>query len=609
MLNHVYTDEDVAPEYLKSEANCTSPAVYYKNCATCDAKGTATFTYGTSSDHNFSKEVISSTYKKSNATCTSKAIYYYCCTGCTAKGGEEYTFEYGNTLAHSFTKQEPTDDYLVTAAGCTTKAVYYYCCATCDQAGTRTYQYGNDLGGHIGGTATCSAKAVCERCDQEYGSVLNHVYTDEDVAPEYLKSEANCTSPAVYYKNCATCDAKGTATFTDGDALPHDYINKVANKYIKTPETCTTKAVYYESCSYCGIKGTETFEFGDEPGHNYKATWSSNSESHWHQCSRCGDKKDVENHISSGPATTTDAEKCTVCDYVITPASGHTHTYTYAWATNENEHWFSCTTCGNRKNYREHVYDNNCDSDCNICGYNRVVIHTYDSEWVKVENMHCKECTVCGYQDEVYIHIPGPAATETSPQVCTICSYVIQDVVEHTHDYDWANDASKHWKECSCGSKIETAAHKWNSGVVTKEATESAEGVKTYTCTVCSATKTESIPKLPVTPDEPSTDNPSTDKPSTDKPSTDKPSAGQPATDKSEEDNTATVVVVVVASVAVVGGGGAAAVVVLIKTGKIPMPVQKSAPVQAEQPKKGSKEANKEAGENKPTDSKETPKE
>ena len=36
--------------------------------------------------------------------------------------------------------------------------------------------------------------------------------------------------------------------------------------------------------------------------------------------------------------------------------------------------------------------------------------------------------------------------------------------------------------------------HSWDDGVVTKIATTEADGVKTYTCTVCQATKTEAIP-------------------------------------------------------------------------------------------------------------------
>ena len=38
--------------------------------------------------------------------------------------------------------------------------------------------------------------------------------------------------------------------------------------------------------------------------------------------------------------------------------------------------------------------------------------------------------------------------------------------------------------------------HTWDNGVVTTEPTTEKEGVKTYTCTVCNETKTETIPRL-----------------------------------------------------------------------------------------------------------------
>ena len=43
--------------------------------------------------------------------------------------------------------------------------------------------------------------------------------------------------------------------------------------------------------------------------------------------------------------------------------------------------------------------------------------------------------------------------------------------------------------------KTEALGHKWNNGKVTTEPTYAEEGVKTYTCTACGATKTEVIPK------------------------------------------------------------------------------------------------------------------
>ena len=43
---------------------------------------------------------------------------------------------------------------------------------------------------------------------------------------------------------------------------------------------------------------------------------------------------------------------------------------------------------------------------------------------------------------------------------------------------------------------IPQASHKWDAGTVTKKATTAAKGEKTYTCTICKATKKEDIPKL-----------------------------------------------------------------------------------------------------------------
>ena len=42
----------------------------------------------------------------------------------------------------------------------------------------------------------------------------------------------------------------------------------------------------------------------------------------------------------------------------------------------------------------------------------------------------------------------------------------------------------------------ESYGHAWNAGVVTKEATDSENGIKTYTCTKCNAVKTEVLPAM-----------------------------------------------------------------------------------------------------------------
>ena len=47
--------------------------------------------------------------------------------------------------------------------------------------------------------------------------------------------------------------------------------------------------------------------------------------------------------------------------------------------------------------------------------------------------------------------------------------------------------------------EVSALGHSWNNGVVTKEPSTSETGIKTYTCSRCGATKTESIPRLQIT--------------------------------------------------------------------------------------------------------------
>ena len=72
------------------------------------------------------------------------------------------------------------------------------------------------------------------------------------------------------------------------------------------------------------------------------------------------------------------------------------------------------------------------------------------------------------------------------------------NVAFHTHTYAsaWSHDNDYHWHDTTCGhaGTKDKATHTWNSGIVTVYATKISEGIKTYTCTVCGATKTETIP-------------------------------------------------------------------------------------------------------------------
>ena len=74
---------------------------------------------------------------------------------------------------------------------------------------------------------------------------------------------------------------------------------------------------------------------------------------------------------------------------------------------------------------------------------------------------------------------------------------------EHTHEYaaTWSSDETEHWHACTgenCTEVKDKAAHTWNDGEITTPATETADGIKTFTCTVCEKTKTESVEYVPV---------------------------------------------------------------------------------------------------------------
>ncbi|MBQ7985819.1 MAG: dockerin type I repeat-containing protein, partial [Clostridia bacterium] len=80
---------------------------------------------------------------------------------------------------------------------------------------------------------------------------------------------------------------------------------------------------------------------------------------------------------------------------------------------------------------------------------------------------------------------------------CEVCGEKKTEVITATgHSYsDWTADGDNHKKVCDCGDAV-TEPHAWNAGEVTVEPGEYEEGEKVYTCTVCGAERTVTIPAL-----------------------------------------------------------------------------------------------------------------
>ena len=56
--------------------------------------------------------------------------------------------------------------------------------------------------------------------------------------------------------------------------------------------------------------------------HKWSVKYTYDKNGHWHKCEYCDAVTGAESHVSSGEATATEAEYCTVCGYIITPRKG-----------------------------------------------------------------------------------------------------------------------------------------------------------------------------------------------------------------------------------------------------------------------------------------------
>ena len=118
------------------------------------------------------------------------------------------------------------------------------------------------------------------------------------------------------------------------------------------------------------------------PAHEHRyGDWSKDGTNHWHECTdaacpnQSGSIKDKAAHVYDDDADTT----CNVCGYVrtVTPPA-HEHSYG-DWSKDGTNHWHECTdaACPNQsesiKDKAAHIYDDDADTTCNICGYVRTV--------------------------------------------------------------------------------------------------------------------------------------------------------------------------------------------------------------------------------------------
>jgi len=456
---HTYDQEIQKPETLKSAADCTNDAVYFKSCSCGEISTTETFTAaGTQLGHAWASDWSKDTDN-----------HWKECSRCHEKK-DEAAHDYGSdnicdTCGYDKTVPHTHNLTLVPAKA-----------PTCTEKGNTAYY-------------------TCDGCDKWFEDATGaSEITDKTSVILAATGHSASDWKSDNTDHWKECTVVGCGVIIEGSKAAHT----AGEWIIDTPATATTSGSKHKECTVCGYTmATETIPAtgGGEHTHSYGSEWKNDADNHWHECS-CGDKKDTAAHtagewIIDTPATaTTDGSKhkeCTVCGYTMAtetiPATGggeHTHSYGSEWKNDADNHWHECS-CGDKKDTAAHTA----------------------GEWIidtpataTTDGSKHKECTVCGYTMTI----------ETIPAT---------GGGEHTHSYgsDWKNDATNHWHECSCGDKADKAAHdfKW---LVDKEATATQKGSKHEECRVCGykkaaveipATGTPTEPGKPTDSDSPQT--------------------------------------------------------------------------------------------------------
>ena len=165
--------------------------------------------------------------------------------------------------------------------------------------------------------------------------------------------------------------------------------------------------------------------------------------------------------------------ECSIC--------GQTREANHSWdngnvttdpgCTDAGEKTFTCTVCGATKQdpvaATGHAYDNACDTECNNgCGTTREPDHDYSTKWSSDGENHWHQCSVCGDKTDVLPHEPGDPATEWSAQKCRVCDHVLQPALGHTHNYEtqWTKDDRGHWHTCKgCEDLKDYADHVYDN--------------------------------------------------------------------------------------------------------------------------------------------------
>lgn len=377
-------------------------------------------------------------------------------------------------------------------------------------------------------TPTCIKKATCGICGQDY-------YGDHDLSHHNAVPHTCTADGTVEYWDCSVCgkkfsDPNGTAEITN----IADSNDPARHSLVKTDEkapTCTDNGNRaYWTCTECrnifsddaGLNPTTLAEVTvSATGHTWSNDWSSDGTGHWHDCvnANCpitenNQKVGYAVHTPGADATETTPQTCDVCGYELAPSLGHIHANHLTFIAEVPE---TCTADGVKAHYEcecgKLFADDQAATEVTLESLKIAAHHTYGTDWESDnDDDHYHVCSVCSDKADVTPHsydngVITTPATETTEGVktytCSVCHHTKTETVpklSHTHSLsvDYSKDETGHWHTCSgCTEKVDFEAHTEDSGTVTVQPTETTEGIRVYSCTVCGyVIRTETVPAL-----------------------------------------------------------------------------------------------------------------
>ena len=408
------------------------------------------------------KHKLGTAEKSKGATCTTAG---YTSHKCTVPGCNYEEYEWIEPLGHEWSKkgtvtqEQSCENPEITTYKCERTDIWPACKAT-KQVETKPALGHTWDEGKVTKEATCSETGVktytCTRCG---GTKTEEIPKTKHNYEEHVETPATCTSRGVSYYVCKNCGLTTSKKQTPATGHIHTEVrNKKDATYTDDGYTGDTY------CKDCGKKletGTMIPKLVEKE-HDYgewvldQAPTCKKYGVRHRICKNCGDREvdvlDKVDHswelVSTTPVTCTIGEiqhyKCSVCgetkDVTLSNPLGE-----HSWDNGKVTKEATCTEDG------EKTYT------CTVCNTTKTeVIPATGHQHKEVRNAKKATCTEDGYTGDTY---------------CTDCNTKLES-----------------------GTVVNKLGHTWDNGVITKEATETEEGVKTYTCKTCGETKTEKIP-------------------------------------------------------------------------------------------------------------------